>query len=188
MRALLLTGVSAGAILIGVIDASAADRVAPARIVAPAPVNNWAGHYAGLVLGWGSVRGEINDTVPSFANNAGFEDVNAGNAFLLGGKLGYNFGGGIGHGLVLGVEADVTSVFGDDATCAQPGCVDYTSAASPSLSFNVVGVGSIVGRLGWAIGNRSLFYGLAGWAVGAVRTNSWDNYNYDGSQHLFMGW
>jgi len=189
MRALLLTGVSAGAILIGIVDASAADRVAPARIVTPAPVNNWAGHYGGLVLGWGSVRGQINDVNPNYANNAGFQDVKAGNAFLLGGKLGYNFGGGIGHGLVLGVEADVTSVFGEDAICGAPGCVDYNSPTGPALSFNVVGVGSIAGRLGWAIGNRSMFYALAGWAVGAVRTNHWDNGAWDGTQRMFMtGW
>jgi len=187
MRALLLTGVSAGAILIGVIDASAADRVAPARIVTPAPVNNWAGHYAGLVLGWGSVRGEINDVVPEYATTSGFASVDPGNAFLLGAKMGYNFGGGIGHGLVLGVEADVTSVFGEDATCGQAGCVDGSSGLTPQLGFNVVGVGSIVGRLGWAVGSRSMFYALAGWAVGAVRTNHWDNANYDGRQRLFMG-
>src|SRR2546429_467700 len=46
MRALLLTGVSAGAILIGIGQASAADIIRPIQ-VAPVAANNWDGHYWG---------------------------------------------------------------------------------------------------------------------------------------------
>ena len=53
MRSLLLTGVSAGAILLGVVAAQAADVRAPVRVVAPAPIADWSGHYFGLSLGWG---------------------------------------------------------------------------------------------------------------------------------------
>jgi outer membrane immunogenic protein len=178
-----MAGASAGAILIGVAGASGAD-VSPIRI-APIEVMDWSGFYYGLALGWGRQQGQINDVNPNYANNAGFQDVNAGNAFLLGGKLGYNFR--MTGPLVLGVEADVTAVFGEDATCSD-GCDIYVYGNNPALTYNIDGVASLAARLGWAPTNRSMFYGLLGVAVGAVRTNHWDSYQYDGHRRFFTGW
>jgi len=187
MRALLLTGVAAGTLISGVVAASAADVRAPVRVVAPAP--SWAGHYFGLSLGWVNARGSINDVNNEYGGgtNAGFQGVDPGNGFLLGGKLGYNFGAGGGHGLILGVEADVSGVFGEDATCGGT-CATFSSGVAPGLSYNLHGLASLVGRLGWAVSNRSMFYGLAGIATGAVTTNAWNNTQQDGTQRLFTGW
>ena len=187
MRALLLTGVAAGALVSGVVVASAADVRAPVRIVAPAPVPDWSGHYFGLSLGWGQARGTLTDTGGQFVGD-GSQSVDPANAFLLGGKLGYNFGGGLGHSLILGVEADVTGVFGEDATCTGAVCSITTPSGGPALGYNLQGLGSLVGRLGWA-NPRSMFYLLAGVATGAVTTKEWVGAAaVEGSSHLFMGW
>jgi len=186
MRALLLAAVSAGMMIIGITGASAAD-LSPIRVAPPPPplpIANWSGHYAGVQLGWANVRGQIDTGI--FFQTPGFEDATPANAFLLGGKMGYNvqFRGP----LVFGAEADVSGIFGNDVSCATGGC-ETAQAGGPMLSFNVHGVGSLVGRLGWAPSARALFYGLGGFAVGAVQTN--DYYaggNHDGSEHLFTGW
>src|SRR5262245_11259692 len=115
MRTLLLTGVSAGAILFGVVEASAADFRSPVSVAQ-------TGHYFGLSLGWASVGGRIDDPDVNYASAAGFANATRGNAFLLGGKLGYDFRRN--GPLVLGVEADVSAIFGQNATCSQAGCVD----------------------------------------------------------------
>jgi len=187
MRSLLLAAVSAGMMIIGTAGAPAADlspiRVAPPPPPPPAPVANWSGHYAGVQLGWANVRGQI-DGGTYFQTPVGGTPANA---FLLGGKIGHNLQA---RGpFVIGAEGDVSGILGNDVFCATGGCETASQAGGPQLSFNVHGVGSLVGRLGWAPSNRALFYGLGGFATGAVQTNDWyAGANHDGSVHLFTGW
>lgn len=177
MRSILLAGVTATSMFLGVTASMAADP--------DTPVSDWNGLYAGVSLGYANVFGEINDEGSNYANNAGFQDVDSADAFTVGAQIGYNFQ--ISDSIVLGLEVGASGVFGEDAGCGAAGCSDSNNG-NPALSYDVTGLGSLNARAGFLITDDTLLYATGGLAVAEVTTNHWDSSQYDGTSRLFGGW
>jgi outer membrane immunogenic protein len=82
------------------------------------------------------------------------------NGAIIGGQLGYNYQTGQ---FLIGIEADLS-------TLAQDGTVvnDADDALADSLNADIVYLGSVRGRLGWAINNWLLF-GTVGWGYSELK-------------------
>jgi len=162
MRALLLTGVSAGAILISVVGASAADvRVAPARIVAPI-ASTWDGHYWGVVAG----AGLFTATGPSYGYKSySYTDQSQ---RTWGGTLGVTAGINRQTGnALLGIEGDFSWSNLEAASSA------YTTPDYYQMKVKWNWLATLRARAGLAVGN-ALVYATGGLAV-VNRTNSFCN-------------
>jgi outer membrane immunogenic protein len=148
MKKLLLAGAALAALAS---SASAADLAARPYTKAPAavaPAYNWSGFYAGVhggyawsdeatvgITGIGTITGSTSDL------NGGFG----------GGQIGYNWQ--FAPSWVFGLEADAAAAdisFG------------VSDAAGDAVSTKIQSLGSITGRLGFAI-NNVLLYGKGGW-------------------------
>lgn len=117
-----------------------------------APVATWTGFYAGVNGGYGWTS---NNSIVSndFQPEGGFG----------GGQIGYNWQGGfgLGHGLVLGVEADFQ---GSDIS-------DKAGDGFASVESNLNWFGTVRGRIGYAFG-PALVYATGGFAYGEVETKA----------------
>jgi outer membrane immunogenic protein len=104
-----------------------------------APVTSWTGFYAGLNAGYGWSADNGSDTPAG-----GFG----------GGQIGYNWQGGLGlgHHVVLGVEADL-----------QASAISGTQVRESDLNY----FGTVRGRIGYAF-DRTLVYATGGFAYGQV--------------------
>lgn len=134
-------------VLLGVSSASAADlyQAPPASspVYAPAPVFSWTGLYAGIHGGWG-----WGDTTASTSSafNIGIDGG------LFGGQIGYNYM--LPNNIVLGVEGDIS-------WSGMSGSV----TAGPTVTQDLDWVGTVRGRLGYAMGNW-MPYVTGGFAFG----------------------
>lgn len=122
----------------------------------PAPVvqgYSWTGFYIGGHAGYGEATFE--GTFDGAAPVQHFDDLDL-NGFVGGGHAGYNWQldgfGGLGTGLVLGIEGDVSFVDWDDSE---------NNCCSDSIDGDVDLLASIRGRLGIAF-DRVLVYGTGG--------------------------
>jgi outer membrane immunogenic protein len=138
--------------------ATAADLPRKAPPAPPAPVvyaPNWAGFYIGghIGYGWSKMTGDESG------------DLLTGDVKLKGGVAGVHAGYNWQFNqLVLGVEGDVSGVFGgwDNTVCTVgTGCGDGSG-----LHGSMQGLASIRGRLGWAFDNRWMIYATGGWGWG----------------------
>ena len=155
MRKFLLAGIAAAAILSAPAFAADMPVKAPAY-VAPAPLFNWSGFYAGGHLGW--AWGDVDwDNVTLTGERVRTSD----SAFLGGGQIGYNWQ--FNPNWVIGTEATLSGTDLKDTVTSvvNPAFVTYTNKLDL--------VGTVVGRLGYAW-DRSLFYVTGGYAYARFRT------------------
>jgi len=190
MKKFLLAGVALTALLGG--SAMAADRPLPR--LAPAPVSNWTGFYAGLNMGYTWLGN--NDITSSAAPSVAFDPpgINAGggaavaavlsaagtnrfpgelDGFIGGGQIGYNFQMA---SFVAGIEADIMGIGGADKSSQStrniptPGFADVfnvTVTAQKKLDY----LGTVRGRLGYLWTPSLLVYGTGGLAYGRTHTS-----------------
>lgn len=115
----------------------------------PAPVASWTGCYVGAQAGglWGSSEHSFPPTAPPGNSSP--------SGFLFGGNLGCNYQ--FNNTFVIGAEGDLefASVTGEYS--------NFTAATS-SGSSSIGPEGSIRGRLGAVVWDRSLLYVTGGWA------------------------
>ena len=154
---------------------------APPGLFTPQPVFSWTGFYAGVNAGYAfdgdaaySTGGNtlLNGTAIALGERPGFVKTRA-DGFTGGGQIGYNYAfsnglgfGGLGGGLVAGVEADAayTDLRADSLFVGTNGSfVTYQSRTDF--------VGTVRGRLGLAFG-QLLVFGTGGFAYGGVRDGS----------------
>jgi outer membrane immunogenic protein len=114
----------------------------------PAPVASWTGCYIGAQAGglWGS-------SDHSFSNGAPSDDSHP-SGFLVGGHLGCDYQR---NTFVIGAEGDLEFA---SITGTYSNFTGITSAGSS----NIGPEGSIRGRLGVVVWDRSLLYATGGWA------------------------
>lgn len=175
MRKLLLSGVPL-AVLAG--PAFAADlpstKDAPV-FVAPSPIFNWTGFYAGANAGygWGPAKARLQLPAdpgsqsffnPALAAGALPATLNFNRSgFIGGGQIGYNYQI---NSVVLGLEADIqgADVGGSSAltTINTPGFVAGNYSARSTLDW----LGTVRGRLGFTPVERWLVYATGGLAYG----------------------
>jgi len=116
----------------------------------PPPVPSWTGCYVGAELGYG-----WDNSAHSF-NNGAVGGTSTPKGALGGGLLGCNYQ--ISR-VVVGVEGDFEA-----ANITNGGYVNMTDGTS-SGSANLTTDGSVRGRLGLVVWDRSLLYATAGWAA-----------------------
>jgi outer membrane immunogenic protein len=193
MKKILLSSVA----LLGLsVAAQAADlprrTMAPAPMVAAAPVFTWTGFYFGVNAGYAwsdngdeddSFRLERNAVFPgsapgrfSFRDHNGEEDGFAGGA-----QIGWNYQFTPGTGFVVGIEADIQGLDIDRDNFSTVGRFDASGPGTLVTPGNFVAVrssaasldyfGTVRGRLGYAF-DRLLVYGTGGFAYGGGDRNN----------------
>jgi outer membrane immunogenic protein len=150
MKSLFVSGVSALALLAGVVSAQAADIPARAPVKAPppviAPVFTWTGPYVGISAGYG-----WGDSDRWGGGAPGSIDIDGA---LVGLTLGYNWQV---NQFVFGVEGDISwSDISGGGPCGGLGCSTQNDW-----------LGTVRGRLGWAAG-QFMPYLTGGLAVGNI--------------------
>jgi outer membrane immunogenic protein len=160
-KSLLLTGVSALALVAGKSAANAADLRAPAYKApppAPAPVFSWTGCYAGPHVGWGWSKKDItaSNNASGSGTHRGSNSITASGA-VYGSQVGcnYQFSGN----WVVGVQGDyaATDINGRQHNPLFP--LDNDAINSVKIDW----LATITGRIGWAV-NQYLFYAKGGGA------------------------
>jgi outer membrane immunogenic protein len=158
MHKLVLATVSL--LALGLSSAFAADMAvkAPPPVYTPAPVWSWTGFYIGgnVGAGWGTTEANLTSVSiggTSFVDNLPI-DQNSRSGFLGGGQIGYNYQFGW---AVIGVEGDFSGL---DVQGTTP-CV----FGEFSCSGNSHWLGTVSGRIGGVVGDRTLIYvkGGAAW-------------------------
>ena len=150
------TKFAAAAILLASTSMSvAADMAVKAPYAAPAAVWSWTGFYLGghLGAGWGTTESTLTAVNPGGAIPGGFPIAqNSRSGFLGGGQLGYNFQSGW---AVFGVQGDIA---GMDVKGTTP-CLFVASCTAKSDW-----LGTVTGRIGGVVGERTLVYVKGGGA------------------------
>lgn len=142
--------------------AVAADLSRPVMKAPLAPVTSWTGCYIGAQGGWGfgTSKGTLTNAaglVPSVYDL----DIDGG---VAGGHIGCQWQSGI---WVWGIEGDGEwSDIKESGLFGPPG----SAAGTYTIGTEFGGMGSIRGRLGWAVSGQWLIYGTGGWAVAGVKT------------------
>lgn len=148
-------------------------RAPPVYVPPPLPVFSWTGLYIGAHAGYEFGSSQTSSTV-------GFGSANP-SGFIGGGHIGYNyqFGnfGGLGSGLVLGVEGDVDGSNYKSGYFAGP---MFTSASQDIQ-------GSARGRLGIAV-DRVLFYATGGAAFGGLNNQYFAPAGFATVDRSKVGW
>ena len=158
MRKLLLA--AAAAVLLAT-PAFAADLPVEAEPVAPAYLPfTWTGFYVGATAGYAWMDTKWTDEDGWYLNDTTDLD-NEG--FLVGGTLGYNVQFG---SFVVGVEGDISAVFGSDER------VRYPTGEEVFLESETNWLATLRGRVGVAF-DRFLVYGTGGFAFTDSGAN-WD--------------
>ena len=119
-------------------------------IYAPAPVYNWTGFYVGASAGYGWGTATASTGSPFNISPDGG---------LVGGQIGYNYM--MSNNLVLGIEGDLL-------WSGMSGSVTPFPTVTQSLDW----VGTIRGRIGYAMGNWMPYFTGGFAAGGATRTSS----------------
>ncbi|MCK1384947.1 outer membrane protein [Bradyrhizobium sp. 21] len=152
------TKIAAAAILLASTSLSfAADMATKAPLMAPAAVWNWTGFYIGghVGAGWGTTESTLTAINPGGAIPGGFPIAqNSRSGFLGGGQLGYNYQSGW---VVFGVQGDIA---GMDVKGTTP-CLGGIASCTAKSDW----LGTVTGRLGGVVGDRTLVYvkGGAAW-------------------------
>jgi outer membrane immunogenic protein len=178
----LATAIAAFA-LIGT-SAFAADMPVKAPPVAPAPVYNWTGWYAGVNLGasFGHVKTDFN-VAPAFVNGVGLtpdltgSDISHPSGFIGGGQVGYNWQ--YSPLIVVGLEADIQGALERETNkWGQPFDFDNlinansTGAVATTYTTQIDWFGTVRGRIGYLWGDGAvLTYLTGGLAYGEVKIN-----------------
>ena len=174
MKSELLATVAVGALALGL--SSAAQAAAP---------GHFGGFTVGVDLGYVDAMGQINDTNPNYADNAGYQDVDSASGVLLGGRLGYD--GMVDNGWMIGGELNVNIVSVESAGCGAPGCSDY-NYGNPALDYQLKALSSVRARGGYVVDPNAMLYAFAGFAYGQIETHHHDSSEYDGAARNFTGY
>jgi outer membrane immunogenic protein len=156
LRRTVLTSVSFIALTVA---ASAADMYVPSPASpggykdAYVPVATWAGFYAGVQGGWSQIDDKQFLSSTTFA----LPVTNSADGGVFGGHIGYNLQSG---GIVYGVEADF------EGSSIDKSFVIGSPFANTTGKEELDWQGSLRGRLGYAIMDRTLIYATVGWAFG----------------------
>lgn len=134
----------------------AADMAVKAPYIAPAAVWNWTGFYLGghVGAGWGTTESSLTG-IGGVAIPGGFAIAqNSRSGFLGGGQIGYNFQSGW---AVFGVQGDFD---GMDVKGTTP-CLGGLASCTAKSDW----MGTVTGRFGGVVGDRTLVYvkGGAAW-------------------------
>jgi outer membrane immunogenic protein len=194
---LLLTGVSALALVAGKSAANAADLRAPAYkapLPAPAPVFSWTGCYVGPHIGWGWSHKSISATAfgsgsDSSGHNTGSIDASGP---VYGSQVGCNYQFA-GSSWVVGIQGDyaATDINGQNIDPINQvifGGPDNDARSSVKIDW----LASITGRIGWAAtgiftASPTLFYFKGGGAWVQDKWNINDSINPEVKQTR-SGW
>jgi outer membrane immunogenic protein len=175
MRYSLATAAFALAVSAG--TAFAADlpsKKAPVLLPPPPPPPLWTGFYVGLNAGYTwDERGNVLVNSPANAWAVGVSGSGAlapsSDGFIGGGQIGYNYQ--FGHSFVVGVEADIQGVGGDNKASTLTNFVSpVTSTISASKQLDYLG--TVRGRAGYLITPTLLVYGTGGLAYGQANLSA----------------
>ena len=160
-------------------------RKVPPAYVAPVPVLTWAGFYAGLNAGatfGGSNTNNIVSTslLPGNAAAAAlaalgtgaFGQNNGGVGFIGGAQIGWNWQSG---GFVAGLEADIQGIAGrrNNQNNVTIGAVGGSTIVQVVPTFGQLQwLGTVRGRVGFAVSPTWLLYATGGLAYGGVGNNN----------------
>jgi outer membrane immunogenic protein len=165
-------------------SARAADMQARPITKAPiaAPVSGFEGWYIGFSFGYAATSGTHSDSHfgPLSGVEAAKTDWKSGG--FVGGNIGFNWRNG---NIIFGIEGDVKSTFTATAIANVEG--DNTCNGA-QFGHEVLGVTSVVGRLGTMVGPSSMIYGLGGYAGAVYKTHRWDCSERDGTNRWLNGW
>lgn len=179
-------GFSIGVLLsaVAVVPAVAADMAMPkkAPVIAPAPVARWAGFYIGVHAGygWGDPDAVVDPgsaplptgTITAFAPASSFTLSNRPKGWLGGLQLGYNWQF---DRVVAGIEADASfaglkdSASGDFINLYNRNGDATRTVGTAALETKVDALGTLRGRLGYALAPTLLPYATGGLAWGYVK-------------------
>jgi outer membrane immunogenic protein len=159
MKRILLTTFALAALATNALAADIPARVtkAPAAVV---PICNWCGFYVGLNAGfaWADTDVGLGGALAPF----GTIGVDT-SGFSAGGQIGFNWQPA-GSPLVLGIEADIQGVWGDEtrtAVLVLPVLGATTVTSEGRLDY----FGTVRGRIGYAWANWMAYF-TGGWAYG----------------------
>lgn len=135
----------------------AADMAVKAPYAAPAAVWSWTGFYLGghVGAGWGTTESTLTAVNPGGIVPGGFPIAqNSRSGFLGGGQIGYNYQSGW---AVFGVQGEIA---GMDVKGTTP-CLGGVASCTAKSDW----LGTVTGRLGGVVGDRTLVYvkGGAAW-------------------------
>ena len=145
-------------------NAQAADLPAKApQVTTFAPAWSWTGFYVGGHVGYGWQK---NGTSGAYVDGPVFPFDHASNpaGVLGGGQIGYNWQYG---SLIYGVEADVSVLSGSGTSTTFLDGGDATATSHNRIQW----LGTLRGRLGFAVAPRTMIYGTGGLAYGEVEHN-----------------
>ena len=132
---------------------------------------SWSGFYVGVHAGYGWGESDWTDLLGSLGANLRFEDLQGG---LGGGQLGFNWQTGP---LVVGIEASFSA----------SGISQTGTAGIATLTTDVEGIATVVGRLGYAW-DRSLIYVKGGYATASIEIRGVNPFDTFKSSDRHHGW
>ena len=153
-------------------SAMAADlpmRSAPPAYIAPVPVFTWTGFYAGVNAGaaFGNHGGALR---PNFTTTETFGSSKDDTGFVGGAQIGYNWQTGA---FVYGLEADADYLgLGNSGSFSQTSSVFVPGGTFQAKRDSGDGfLGTLRGRVGYAVIPRMLLYATGGLAYGQIGSN-----------------
>ncbi len=191
MKKLLLSTSAALALSGSAFAADLPSRKAAPVYAPPPPVSTWTGFYVGLNAGgtWSESNTTIVGSGPFYLNpgyqNAALHSAyynalsngtlpgSSNGGFIGGGQIGYNWQWG--NSIVMGVEADIQGVTtgstGNSGAAALAVTNGPVISSSVSASRGMDYLGTVRGRLGYAITPTLLLFGSGGLAYGGVNSS-----------------
>ncbi len=169
-------------------------RKAPPSLIAPAPALTWSGFYVGLNAGysWDASNSTTISTMPGFIDTSGglsplgmahaADFALASNGVLAGGGRGGFIGGGqVGFNwqmgsIVAGIETDIQGMVGQGSSSGAGANIASMGGESPVASLmnasrTIDYLGTLRGRLGYAITPSVLAFATGGLAYGGVSSS-----------------
>ncbi len=191
MKKLLLSTSAALALTGSAFAADLPSRKAAPVYAPPPPVMTWTGFYVGLNAGgaWSESNTTIVGSGPFYLNSGynpaalrsayygaltnGTLPGSSNGGFIGGGQIGYNWQWG--GSIVAGVEADIQGVTSGSTGNASAAAIALPNGAvvssSTSVSRGLDYLGTVRGRLGYAITPTLLIFGSGGLAYGGVNSS-----------------
>jgi len=178
MRKLILAGASL--VVAGVLGLAAGAQAADMPVKAPVYVApfTWTGIYLGINAGYGNSKSDGNEfctdpfgvvSGPGCWNPSAAAVTSSGG--FVGGQIGANYQVGM---FVFGVESDIqVAHINGSSTLADPCCIPaFAAIGTLTRAQNLDWFGTVRGRLGLAIWDRTLVYGTGGVMYGEEVVNT----------------
>jgi outer membrane immunogenic protein len=176
----LLAGIVALSAFASVNAARAADMPvkAPSASSLPPATYNWSGFYAGFNAGYGWGAHDVDFTPANagglffFTNGLDPGSISAKAAGgLVGGQIGYNWQWN--RDWVAGLEADIDwAAINGHGSAGLPAIFGIGGGIINTAEQRLTSIGTVRGRLGYAVDNTLLFYATGGFAYGKTTLNT----------------